>query len=190
MIDETLETIGNNRIEGKPNKRNLLILAAIAFVAVVIFNLTVWLPVSQALDRDERNTGFAVHAYRAWLLHPAEITIDLVSLEQAAPLDLNRALFQSAAALRNRSFSKVILARKGKPVFVMDGADFQELGQEFEAGQNPIFLIRTLPEKLKTPDGQEAFGSWSGGLLGVLTRQMEDSNAFARSWAAGEPTQA
>lgn len=103
-------------------------------------------------------------------------------------MDLLRGLFQAAKVLHEdgRSFSKVVLERSGKPMFMMEGSAFAELGSEFGAGQNPIYLVRTLPEKLHHPDGTSAFGSWTGGWLGVMGRQMEDVNKFALEWVQGD----
>jgi len=33
-----------------------------------------------------------------------------------------------------------------------------------------------------TPDGKKAFGTWTGGLLGVLSKQMEDFGEFHEKW--------
>ena len=43
-----------------------------------------------------------------------------------------------------------------------------------------------LPEQLYLPDGTAAFGSWTGGWLGVLGRQIEDVNTFGQAWMSGE----
>jgi hypothetical protein len=82
--------------------------------------------------------------------------------------------------------SQTLSTRIPKEIFFIEGDAFGELGQEFDMGQNPVYLVRTLPEKLYRPDGRQAFGTWSGGLLGVVARQMEDVNAAARAWATGE----
>jgi hypothetical protein len=42
--------------------------------------------------------------------------------------------------------------------------------------------MRTFSENLVTPDGQRAFPVWTGGLLGVLQKQMEDFNEFHQRW--------
>jgi hypothetical protein len=101
---------------------------------------------------------------------------------------LFRGVFQSAQALYDakRSFDRVILARDGTPVFVMKGEEFLQIGMEYGAGQNPVYLIRTLPEKLYRPSGKPAFGRWEGGLLGVLGKQMEDATNAAKQWAGAE----
>lgn len=161
---------------------------AVIFAILIAYNLTVWAPVATVLGRDERNAVASVHVYRSWLIHPRDITVDLVAADGAATIDLTRALFQAAEALKDREFGRVILARQGKSVFMMEGAAFTQLGQEYSSGQNPVYLIRTLPEQLYLPDGTAAFGSWTGGWLGVLGRQIEDVNAFGQAWMSGEPS--
>ena len=159
---------------------------AIIFASVTAYNLTVWAPVAMTLGRDDRNAVASIHVYRSWLIHPRDITVDLVAADGAATIDLTRALFQTAEALKDREFGRIILARQGKPMFMMEGAAFTQLGQEYSAGQNPVYLIRTLPEQLYLPDGTAAYGAWTGGWLGVLSRQLEDVNAFGRAWMTGE----
>lgn len=159
---------------------------SVILVSLVAYNLTVWVPVATVLGRDDRNQVASVHVYRSWLIHPRDITVDLVASDGAATVDLTRALFQAAEALKGREFGRVILAHQGKPMFMMEGAAFSQLGQEYSSGQNPIYLIRTLPEQLYLPDGTAAYGSWTGGWLGVLGHQLDDVNAFGRAWMTGE----
>lgn len=152
---------------------------------LVGFNLSVWWPCASELSKDGRNSGARLHVYRSWLVSPTDITIDIVSIDAASTADLTRQLFQIATALQGRKFSNVTLARAGKPVFLLNGEHFSIIGEEFAAGQNPVYLIRTLPEQLALPNGQQAFGSWEGGWLGVSLQQMKDVNDFGKSWAAG-----
>ncbi len=58
---------------------------------------------------------------------------------------------------------------------------FQELGIEFDSGQNPVYLVRTFPEKL-TPAGVPAYEKWEGGLLGVTSKQINNFNDFCDKW--------
>jgi hypothetical protein len=141
--------------------------------------------VTRALTSDPRNGGYSLAAHYHFYVEPSTLVLDLRDVPSAAPLDLFRGLFQAAAALASagRHFNRVILARAGTPVFTMTGEDFRRLGTEFAAGQNPVFLIRTLPEKLHNPTGEAAFAHWEGGVIGVLGKQMEDANAAARRWA-------
>ena len=55
------------------------------------------------------------------------------------------------------------------------------MGEEY-GWQNPIYTMRTFPEKLYTPNGLNAFSSWEGGMLGVTTKQVEDFNRLCDEW--------
>lgn len=144
-------------------------------------------PVANELDSDTRNQGYSMGAHYRYYIDPTTLVLNLSDVQKAAPVDLFRGLFQSAKALHSsgRRFDRVVLARSGTPVFVMTGDSFLALGEEFRAGQNPIFLIRTLPEKLYQPDGKPAFGRWEGGWLGVMGKQMEDATQAAQQWMEG-----
>lgn len=146
-------------------------------------------PVSSALDADSRNSGFTIHAHYGYYVDPSTLVLDLSEASHASAIDLFRGIFQSADALhgRGRTFRSVVLANRRKEVFLMDGGKFDELGSEFANGENPVYMVRTLPENLLLPDGTQAFGKWEGGVLGVLTRQMTDVSEAARAWAEGRP---
>jgi hypothetical protein len=75
------------------------------------------------------------------------------------------ALFQAADALhrKERAFEEVLIARNGDAVFVIGGRDFDEIGRAFGAGENPLYLRRTLPAKLRRPDGSRAGRTRSTG---------------------------
>jgi len=140
-------------------------------------------PVASRLASDSRNAAFSLDAHYGD--DAKTLVLDLRDVRSASPADLWRGVFQSAAALHDAglAFDRVVLARSGSPVFVLSGDDFSTLGAEFGGGQNPVYLLRTLPEKLSRPDGQPAFGTWTGGLIGVTTRQMEDVSTAAKEWA-------
>ncbi|RCS20958.1 hypothetical protein DUT91_25205 [Phyllobacterium salinisoli] len=63
----------------------------------------------------------------------------------------------------------------------MHGAYFNTLGVERNT-QNPVYTIRTMPENMMDMEGRPAFSTWTGGLLGVMGKQMEDHQAMHRSW--------
>jgi hypothetical protein len=63
----------------------------------------------------------------------------------------------------------------------LDGSYFRQLGRDRDY-QKPAFTIRTFPENLRTPTGGQAYGQWTGGILGVLNEQMKDSNDFHDKW--------
>ena len=151
-----------------------------AIIAIVAFNtLAVHRHAYAALQGSD---DINVAAYYRYGVKVNSITYDLwdIGPEASHAFTLGR-FFQFAEELKDREFKEVRLAYRGKTKFILDGDDFQEIGRSFEY-QNPVYIVRTLPEKLKTPNGRKAFSRWSGGLLGVVGAQMDDVNQMARNW--------
>lgn len=120
--------------------------------------------------------------YYRYGVDPNNIVFDLRDLTAGASgAGVLGGFFQFAEEMQDRDFDYVYLAYHGHQRFRLAGDDFKEIGESFSY-QNPVYLVRTLPEKLETPDGRRAFSSWSGGLLGVLGAQMDDVNALTRKW--------
>lgn len=168
-----------------------VLLAAILVTAALLFGANYVLvrrPVTAALKQDPRNAPFTLQAHYQYFLNPKSLTLNLSRADAVSPADLYRGLFQAAKALHDvgREFDKVILARSSVPVFLLDGDDFDGLGFSYGANENPVYLIRTLPEKLLRPDAAHAYSTWEGGWLGVLSKQMDDANAAAGRWINGE----
>ena len=67
----------------------------------------------------------------------------------------------------------------------MSGSFLQEhtlqLGGEYDF-QNPVYTMRTFSSHLYRPDGTKAFPEWTGGWLGVMTKEMEQFNEFHQQW--------
>lgn len=121
-------------------------------------------------------------AYYRFGVIPNQIVYDLWNVGyDASEAEVMGGLLRFADAVKDRHFDKVILAYRGAPRFILDGDDFHRIGQEFDV-QNPVYTLRTFPEKLTTMDGHPAFGRWTGGMLGVLNAQLEDLNALGRRW--------
>lgn len=145
-------------------------------------------PVQAALAEDSRNESFHLAAHRAWYVSPSTLVLSLRPGEGVSTADAFRSLFQAAAALERRgaTFDRVELSRSGSVVFLLDGDDFEELGRGYRLGENPVYLLRTLPEKLHHPDGSSAYSTWEGGFLGVTGKQLEDLNDAGRTWILAE----
>lgn len=143
-----------------------------------------------ALDSDSRNASFEMTTRYRYYVDPTTLIIDLTEVDSGStrPVDLWRGFLQvaSAAAEREKSYDRVVLARNGAPVFHLEGNDFIRVGEERSLGQNPVYQLRTLPEKLYLPNGKQAFGTWTGGMLGVVKEQMEDLNEASMTWVQGE----
>ena len=176
----------------RSHRRWVLVLLILGLIPACVWagnQLLVARPVAAAISGDPRNAGYTLAARLQQYVDPNVLVLDLRSVEAAAPADLLRGLFQAADTLSqlDQDFERVILARSGNPVFVMSGEDFRAIGRDYGDGQNPVYLIRTLPEKLRrASDGQAAFGTWEGGILGVAMRQMHDATEAVQAWANGQ----
>lgn len=186
--------MGRDKIVGQdmsvarpPSGKRRIIVLFVALAALVIgvvgglylYNNVISGPVREALAGE---SGAQISVHRRNWISSEEIVFDIRSVEgSVSAADMTRRLLKAAEALQGRLFSRVYLAHRGEEKFYLDGAYFQRLGREYGT-QNPIYTIRTLPENLFNPDGSQAFGTWTGGWLGVLNRQLEDSNEFHRRW--------
>ena len=49
----------------------------------------------------------------------------------------------------------------------------RNLGQRLKT-ENPSYLLRTVPAYGHKLDGSKAYNTWTGGILGVMGKQMKD----------------
>lgn len=171
-----------------PRRQSWLALIATLVVAVPAL---VWAanwaavhrPISAAWSDDSRNDGIGMWTHYAWWVKPGSLVLDIrdVSLSKA-PVDVMRMVFQAAEAMKDRSFDTVELSYRGETRFLLDGGDFQTLGRQMAYGENPVYMLRTFPEKLRDAKGRSAFGEWTGGVLGVMKEQMEDLTELHKQW--------
>lgn len=144
--------------------------------------LVVHHPISRHLAQDQRNSKLTVWAYHRFGVQPHVIVIDLRGFsDDVSSTDVMRALLQAAEAHKASKFDRVVLAYKGTAKFLLQGDYFQTLGRDY-GSQNPIYTLRTLPENVYRMDGSAAYGTWTGGVLGVMAKQMEDLTKFSRDW--------
>jgi hypothetical protein len=137
---------------------------------------------AQVVADDSRNKGIEVFAHYKYFVNPNVLVYDLRNVaDTSSPIDVTRVLLQFAEQQKDKQFTNVELTFQGEDKFVMKGDYFRKLGQEYGA-QNAAYTLRTLPQNLYKPDGTRAFGEWTGGLIGVLTRQMEDFGSWHRAW--------
>lgn len=139
-------------------------------------------PLTDAIAGDSRNEGIAVRAHLKYWMDPSTLVFDMRSVNgEKSMLDVTRVLLTYAKAMKDTKFDRVELAFQGESRFQLEGAYFQQLGVEF-GEQNPMYTLRTLPEHVYDMQGEHAFGTWTGGIFGVLAKQMEDLNTFHRKW--------
>lgn len=170
--------------------RSVTLVIGVAAIAAFANFILAWRPIAKALGEDSRNSGYVLRAHLGAYLNPKMLVLDLREVKLATPADLLRGVFEAAAAMHaaGRRFDRVVLERRGTPVFVIKGADFDEIGRQRTGGENPVYMIRKFPSRLYRPDGTAAYGEWSGGIFGVLSHEMEDVNHAVAEWTGSAST--
>lgn len=152
--------------------------------------VTLQRPLAKALRADPRNQGVEVSVHYRFFVLPWSLVYDLRGLSNdKGSADVTRVLLQSAAALKERNFSRVALAYRGKVKFVLKGEYFHSLG----VGQGrlgPAQTMDAVTENAYRPDGVPAFRIWIGSSFGTLSGRMNDLGEFHRQWYLAETTAA
>lgn len=143
-------------------------------------------PMEKVIADDSRNSGIRIDAYYHTFFDRSVLVLDVISIEGSkTPMDIFRIVLQYAQAMKDVPFRKVELASKGNVKFYITGEFFKKLGDEY-GSQNPMYTIRMFPENVYNPDGSRAFSTWTGGVLGVASKQMEDFSNFHKQWYIGD----
>lgn len=157
----------------------------LVLVVGVIFGfnyLTLIQPTQTKIQEDTRNEGISVTVHYKFYMIPTTLVYDLKSVPtDKAAADVFRVFLQTSSALKDKTFETIEISYKGQVKYFIKGDYFSKLGTEF-GDQNPMFTIRTFPENLYKVNGEAAYQQWSGGVLGVLGKQMEDFNDFTKKW--------
>lgn len=161
------------------------LVVAVVCLSSSVGGLNYWFaqrPLSGVVNGDSRNKGLEMRAHWGNYVSPATLVIDMRNVSgENSPADVFRVLLHYAEAMKERDYESVELAFRGSTKFILKGSYFKTLGAEL-GRQNPMYTLRTFPENLFRANGQQAFGTWTGGLLGVLGKQIEDFNAFHKEW--------
>jgi len=147
--------------------------------ALVVYNGLVTVPV--ILERSDEQ-GVTMVAYRRWLVDPTTVVIDMWKLDgNRSMADVDRNLFKVAEAIKSQPFGRVQLAYQGRGRFLIPGHKFREIGKEWRS-QSVAYLVSVLPQSATKLNGEPAFGTWSGGFLGVIMHQLQDHNQLHWAW--------
>jgi hypothetical protein len=139
-------------------------------------------PVQYNLSQDERNEVVDIQVKYKYYIIPSTLVFNLKNVsEEAAAIDVFRVLLKTASSIQYKNFNVVELSYKGTMKFYIKGDYFQKIGKEYDE-QNPVYTMRTLPENLFKPNGSHAYEKRTGGLLIVLSEQLEDFNDFCNKW--------
>lgn len=141
---------------------------------------------NRAIDSDDRNSGIDASAYYSGTFNTSVIVFDLQDIDGTkSRADVFRLLLDFAYEIRDDDYQQFELAFRGETKFKVDGFYFRSLGRDRHV-ENPMYTIRTFPEHLETPTGLRAYPEWTGGALGVLSKQMDDFSDFHDRWYMNE----
>lgn len=101
--------------------------------------------------------------------------------EEASTLDVFRVFLHIASELKERKYNQVKLCYENTTRFLLSGDDFNVLGKSLGT-ENPIYTLRTFPEKLFLPDGSNAYSKHEGGILYRVPLQLEDFKDMNEKW--------
>jgi hypothetical protein len=99
----------------------------------------------------------------------------------ARRIDPVHLLMQFSSKLDLFARRRVILARNGTEMFFIEATNLRELADSY-AGGGRIWAFNNLPARVRTMDGGQVYGEWTGGWLGVTLKQTEDMAAFLKAW--------
>ena len=110
------------------------------------------------------------------------IVFDVRSCKRDSRLiDSLHLLLQFGHKIKDEGFTHLSIASAGEEVYRLEEADLNELAYQYELGAR-IWAFDNWPERLRKPTGERAFGSWTGGSIGVAMRRMEDLNEALKTW--------
>jgi hypothetical protein len=163
--------------------KKTIILIVIVIIGLYFYNyVQLQSQMNKVIKNDSRNNGIKVDVHYANYILTSMLIFNLKSItSDKSKADVFRVFLQFAEQMKNNDFKQLHLAFRGKIKFLLDGKYFKNLGEEYSF-QNPVYTMRTFPENLKNPDNSKPYSEWTGGLLGVSQKQIEDFNDFHDKW--------
>jgi len=161
----------------------VLVVIVAALASIWLYNQTMLQgPLSRVLDSDSRNKSVTVKAHFDNWIDTGTVVFNLSDVSgESSPMDVFRVFLQFAQAQKEHHYDKVVLAAYGDKKFIVPGDYFHDLGVEY-ASQNPMYTIRTFPHHVTNMSGDHPFPEYTGGILGVLGKEMEEFNDMNHQW--------
>jgi hypothetical protein len=178
-------------LTGRRRRLLYVVIPAISMVAILVVvygvyglnNLQLQSKVDFVILMDSRNKGVEVEVYYESPFNYRVIVYDMKGVSgDKSFADVFRVFLQFAERMRDSDLDYVKLAYQGRVKYILMGEDFKLVGLQYSLGENPVYIVRTFPEKLLLPNGRNAFPKWEGGLLAVTAKQLEDFNTFMKTW--------
>lgn len=139
-------------------------------------------PLQRVLLSDPRNRVVEVSARFGGWVDTSTVVFDLTEISpNASNVDIFRVFLEYAEAQKTHHFGWVVLAAYGREKFMVPGDYFQQLGTEYST-QNPIYTMRTFAHHVVAMDGSKPYPEVDGGLLYVMTKEMDQFKEFNARW--------
>jgi hypothetical protein len=161
----------------------LILIAVVIVFSIFFFNYSqLQTKMNNVIKNDYRNEGIVVDVHFGNYLQRTILEFNLKSISSnISKADVFRILLQFSEEMVDNNFNQIYLLFKGDKKFILSGNYFNNLGKGYSY-QNSLYTMRTFPENLKNLDNQDAYPQWTGGILGVSNKQIEDFNDFHDKW--------
>ena len=177
--------INSNIVTTRGAKPLIIIIVCTLLLLIIIFAYNYILlqnHMDHVIRSDSRNEGISLNVHFSYYLDTDILVLNLKNIRSGTSrIDVFRAILQLAEKLKEKEFEKVILAFRGTDRYLLLGTYFAKLGKEYSF-QNHVYTMRSFPENVFNTDGSKAFSSWTGGVLAVYAKQMEDFGDFHDNW--------
>lgn len=116
---------------------------------------------------------------------PGNLVFDVRTLDRSETrlIDVLHLFLQFGSKIADTGASRITIAAGGREVFWIQKRDLDELSEQYRLGAR-LWAFNHWPERLRRPNGERAYGGWSGGALGVMSGQLEDMADALREWVA------
>lgn len=174
----------------KPRRTKAVLAAASVFVLTAVGVVGFWFhnqatlqkPLYEVLEADSRNKNVHAQAHYDGWFDTKTVVFNLSDVSgESSSLDIFRVFLQFAQSQKEHEYKEVILAAYGEKKFVVPGDYFHELGAEYST-QNPMYTIRTFPHHVSTMTGEHPFPEYTGGIFGVLGKEMDEFKQMNEQW--------
>jgi hypothetical protein len=178
-------------LTGRRRRLLYVVIPAISMVAILVVvygvyglnNFQLRSKMDFVILMDSRNKGVEVEVYYESPFNYRVIVYDMKGVSRDKSFaDVFRLFLQFADRMQGSDLDYVKLAYQGRVKYILTDEDFKLVGLQYSLGENPVYIIRTFPEKLLLLNGRNAFPKWEGGLLAVTAKQLEDFNTFMKTW--------
>ncbi len=161
--------------------KKLVLVGTPLIAALVGYSANLFLlqqPMNDILRESVAFKGMQVSTHYEYWVVPGVVVYDLRQLSfRQTPIDVHTAFLEFAKKMRSKRYSRIELSYRGTTKFRIDGASFQQLGEEY-AKKNFDFVLYTFP-RLFQPE--------AGARIPEDSSDRDALMQFHRAWYGDDP---